>query len=310
MKISPVICFAIVIYSAGCGPAHSPLPYIPTKGETALDNAYQLEKEGKLAEACKIYKSWCQKGGIDGRTGCYYRTRILYKMDNIDKARKISVLFILKFHDSALALPAVKRFARSFEESNQFKQGTEILTELAKKLKGTDLWDSILYEKAKLYKKMGKTAEETQTLSFIVQKGRWGSQLWDNALWRQIEIAQEANDLATEEQYIKKMLEAKESSRLIASYNSPYFDDALFALGHLYIKQKRYNDAFKAFTRLSTWKTSTLKDDGLLWSAKVMYLQNQYKKACKILFKLKKKMADSSSFKKACNLLKEWRCQK
>ncbi|MBN2344192.1 MAG: tetratricopeptide repeat protein [Deltaproteobacteria bacterium] len=281
-------------------------PSVPTAAEKAWEVAHRLEGQGQSSEAIAAYHSLCNGVHAYSRA-CYDECRLTFDVGRISEGRFCADAFVRAHPDSALAPVAAKSIARSYRKEKAYEKGADALLYLAEQVQGTDVWDSLMYAVASLYRSAGSIAKEESTLMGIIEHGRWGSQLWDNAIWRVIAIQKEKKDDVAEEALIRKMLAAREDSRLIASYHSPYYDDALFRLGMIYLERGDDDNAYRAFKKLSTWKSSRLKDDAVVECARIKMKIGNKDDACELLDDVIR-TSGSSSARRAKRYSSEWNC--
>lgn len=304
-----MVCW--ILFCVSCGAPGKDSVYVapvPTESELRWEEAHDLERSGNVAAALIKYHATCS-GRLLYQRACYDYCRLLIESGDVEIGRGCAEDFITARPNGALAPVLAKAYAATFNESGQHMAGVNRLEQLATKVDGSEAWDTLQYQKAALLRRGGMIDAEETALMAIVEKGRWGSQLWDNSIWRVIGIQQRKGDAKTEERLLLRMLSAKESSKLIASYHSPYYDDALFRLGHLYREMGELEKALKSFMTLANWKTSRLRDDALLASAKIKEQVGEREYACAYLSRLVKKMPDSSSYRKGYKLFQQWRCE-
>jgi tetratricopeptide (TPR) repeat protein len=275
--------------------------------DAEMDLLRELERQGRREEARAGYMERCEVNSMS--LSCYALIRLLFRMGHVQEARERTISYVCGQPDAAMAPVAMRRLVRSYVERKDMESGLAVLRDMERSLTNTPVWDSVVYAQARLWKELGHVDEERRALMRIVKMGRWGSSLWDDSLWRMIRIAGERGETKEEEQLILQLLSARERSRWIGSYATPYDDQALFRLGHLYVEMGKTRQAYQAFRQLSRWETSRLRDDGLLWSARVLEEQGSGERACRILRKLKHRMPDSSSARTAERLMVEWKCR-
>lgn len=306
--------FVLLVVLSGCCLAcgasdgtsvNRPSPLSPV--EVAWERAHALEKDGNLEAAASAFAALC-----DGRDryirACYDRCRVLFELPDEASALQCASGFVNAHPNHGLAPAMARTIGRTWKLDARYEEGAHAMGVIAASVAGKDVWDSIVYEQARLYRYAGRRDSEEATLMKIVDHGRWGSQLWDNAIWRVIAIANEKQNMEREEELLLQMLAAKENSRWIASYNSPYYDDALFRLGEIYISRNELERAFSVFKRLSGYDTSRLRDDAILQCAQIRKRMANMEAACDELRMLTEKMPDSSSARDAKKLFEDWKC--
>ncbi|MBN2802187.1 MAG: tetratricopeptide repeat protein [Deltaproteobacteria bacterium] len=282
--------------------------YRPDKNQKIWNGAFQIEKNGDTQKSAEEYKKLCYENKYP--RGCYDYTRVLFKLNQNDKAVEESIKFVGSYPDETLVQPAVKRLTRFFTATEKYDQAIEVLNKLEKLTFNKEAYSSVIYQKANVYKQQNSYDNEKRELYKIIALDRWGSTLWDNSMWRLINIENELQNSLKEIELIKQFLSAIESSKLIGSYNSSYFDNALLRLGNIYLENDKLDDAYKSFMELSSWSSSSLADDALLEAAKIEKLQNKLDKSCNTLEEIITRYSKTVIEKKAKQLFIEWNCPK
>jgi tetratricopeptide (TPR) repeat protein len=280
-------------------------PLSPT--EVYWERAHALEKDGNLEAAASAFAALCNGRDMYIRA-CYDRCRVLLELPDEASAIQCANGFVTAHPNHGLAPAMARTIGRTWKLGARYEEGAHAMGVIAAAVADKDVWDSIVYEQARLYRYAGKRDSEEVALMKIVDRGRWGSQLWDNAIWRVIAIAREKQNMRREEELLLQMLAAREESRLIASYNSPYYDDALFRLGEIHISQNELEQALSVFKRLSGYGTSRLRDDAILQCAQIRKQMGNMGAACDELRMLAEKMPHSSSARDAIKLFEVWKC--
>ena len=303
-----LICLSLILVSCWAPERVSTYkPPEPTVVEKEWEKAHQLERSGDVNGAIEKYGVLC-RGAASYARACYDECRAMLDVAVDERSRACAASFVIQNPNSGLAPAMVRAVSNSYHFDSEQLAGADWLAQLALKVKKTDVWDSVHFERAKLFRSLEMLNEEEAALMEVVSLGRWGSQLWDNAIWRAIAIQRINKNDQKEEQLLLQMLSKKEDSRLIASYNSPYYDDALFRLGELHLERTETQKAYDVFQRLSTWETSRLRDDAMLQCAMIKKVQGDVTAACLHLKLLLERMPESGSVRKAKKMIKDWRC--
>ena len=254
-----------------------------------------------MDEAADGYESMCL-ANPPYRRACYDHARVLDKAGKKLLCAQSAVRFVSRFPGDALAPTGVKLIGRCYLDMGRADEGIATLEELAGAVKDKDAWDSVMYRIAKLHRSQKDIDLEERALEGTVNKGRWESQLWDDSIWRLIEISRERGDIEAERRRLKKFLDSRERSYLIASYNFSHHDDALLRLGEIYFQENQLEKARALFMELANWKTSRMRDDGYLWAARVRLRQGKNGKACRLLARIVEKMPAANTRKDAIAL--------
>ena len=281
--------------------------YTPSLMETEWDRYHQAEVDGQNHVSEAGYRDMCERDPSYPRA-CYDLSRLLFSVGRVDEARGESVRFIKGFPDDAMGPTAAKRLAASYAETRQWDEGRAALEALAEQVKGTDVYDSVLYRLGDLLRKAGRFSDEAQVLRRLIDTHkRWDSQLWDDAIWRLIQIQKEQGDQKAEKILLEKLLDTREPSLIIGSYNSPHHDDALLRLGYLFLEMGDHKQARKCFKDLTGLEASRLRDDGHLGIAKVEKALGRRDRACKQLQRIMD-MPAANSRRKAKELSQSMGC--
>lgn len=271
-----------ILCVAGCRPS-GPSTYRPSPQEKRMDAAHQAEEQGEYKIAADEFFKLCNASPPYIRA-CFAQVQLMYKTRSIQEAREAAVALILRFPNEALAQKTVKKLSRSYAKNGDMALGIETLYSLSEKLKGSDIWDTLLFQSAVLARAASYSKREERLLERIVQEcGRFESQLWDDAVWRLSKIAEERKDLNHEKKWLMRLIDSHESSRLIGSYTTPYYDDSLMRLGAIYLKEGNTQEALKTFEVLSKRKTSPKQNQGRVGVARTLLLMKKKKAACQML---------------------------
>jgi tetratricopeptide (TPR) repeat protein len=298
---------AMLFAAAACGPTRGYVPPGFTPVEAAWERHHDEERAGRLDAAAEGYRALCAEDP-DFPRACYDRARVLFDLGRIAEARAEATVFAVEHPEHALGPVIVKRLAVSYADAGEATAGVAALEALASRVGGTDVWDSVEFEIARLHRARGDGASEARTLAKVVALGRWGGQLWPDAIWRLIELAADRGDRAEEERLLEELIASREESRLIASYDTKFQAEAYLRLGRLLLDEGKLDRAYGTFVELGEWETSRLRDDGYYWAAVVRMRQGRAADACKLLRIVSSEMSWSSSVDDAEGLMREARC--
>ncbi len=305
--------FAAVValpFLIGCGhlPPHGAYtPRRPPPEELRWEELHRAERAGRLEEALRGYREMCSAQEPYPRA-CYDCTRVMFELGPLEAARRRSAEFLARFPDEALAPAAARRLARSYVETGEIDRGVAEIERLVEETEGGEVDDSLIYELARLHREAGRREAEAAALDQIASRGRWQSQLWDDSLWRLAEIRREQRDKRAEQRRLEQLLDAREESRLIGSYDSPYHDDALLRLGELKRERGDLEGALEAFELLAGWETARLRDDAMLEAARLRLDQGRREECCDLLEELIEKMPESVGAREAGELAERIGC--
>jgi tetratricopeptide (TPR) repeat protein len=302
-----VTCALALSTAIGCGPAakYEPPGFTPAEAEWEAHHAE--ERAGDLAAAAEGYRAQCADDPKFPRA-CYDLARVLFEMDRTAEARAATTDFAVAHHENALAPVAVKRLSASYADAGEADSGVTALEELAARTAGTDVWDSIVFEIARLHRKRGDATSEARALSKIVARGRWGTQLWPDSLWRLVELAAARGDRAEEQRLLERLIAAREESRLIASYDTKFQAEAYLRLGKLLFEDGKLDKSYATYMKLAAWESSRQRDDAYYGAAVVRMRQGRAADACALLRVVCDKLPWSSSIDEVVGLMREARC--
>jgi tetratricopeptide (TPR) repeat protein len=281
----------------------------PSAPERSWEAAHALEREGKLEEANLVYRSLCQ-GVPPYVRGCHDEAMVLFDAGQLDAARSAATKVIEAFPDDAGIRSLVRALSRSFEEQGEVAAGAAQLEKLAEAVTGTEACDTVRWELALLWKRAGQADAETATLEELVAKtkDRWSSQVWDDAVWRLAELMRLKGDVASQERWLRILLDARRKSRLIGSYASPYDDKALWALAQLRWARGDALKALEALEELRGMESSRLRDDAAVLAAGWLHELGLAAQACEVLFEVIEGMPEASERRTALELADQWHC--
>jgi tetratricopeptide (TPR) repeat protein len=297
----------VIAAAAACGPTRGYTPPGFTPAEAAWELHHEDERAGRLDAAADGYGALCAKDPGFPRA-CYDRARVLFALGRVADARSETMAFVVDHAENALAPVAVKRLASSYADAGDADAGVAVLEGLAAKLEGTDVWDSVEFEIARLHRARGDRNGEAQALEKVVALDRWGGQLWPDAMWRLVELAAERGDRAEEERLLGRLIATREESRIIASYDTKIHAEAYLRLGRLLLDGGRLDRAYDVFMQLAGWKTSRRRDDGYYWAAVVRIEQGRAEDACELLSTIVSEMSWSSCAREAEALMRDAGC--
>ena len=298
------ILFGLLVLCVACRP-HAPKVADPrSPDERAWDAVHTLEGEENLEAAAAGYRGLCEQQPPYVRA-CFDLARVLYRLRSPEAAREVSVRTLLKYSEEGFAPSLVKRLAQSLRDTGEWDAGIAELEKLAEQLKDSEIFDTILFAAARLARDGGDGAAEERLLRRIVAShDRWESQLWDDAVWRLSQICREGGRTDDELQWLGVLLNARESSRLLGSYNSPHHDDALYRAAQIHLERQELKSAYRLFLELSKISSARLSDEGLVGAAEAAEAMGRVSKACELLMEAVEKdgTAKRDALRKALSL--------
>jgi tetratricopeptide (TPR) repeat protein len=202
----------------------------------------------------------------------------------------------IEFPDSGVAQVSVVRLARWDDEHGGPGKAIERLDAMLPKVKGKNVEQTILYERAKRLAVLGKHEEARD--AFLDIASRWpypfGS-FFDDSLYRASEMEEKLGRPREAVAHLENLLSHREVSSFMGSYERPRYIPAVLRIAKLY--EEKLNDRGKAREALhrlySEFKTSTLRDDALWREAELWRKDGDNGKMCDRLDTLASDFPDS-----------------
>lgn len=201
---------------------------------------------------------------------------------------------ILRFPNSGLARDAVARRRRYLVETRGAEHAVRDLATLARRVAGTELEATPLFERAKLLQTQGDSAAALQQYlevarRFPYPKGAY----WDDATLAAARIALELGSHSQAEGLLTAMLEHRESASLTGSYERSY-DEAYWLLGEAHLEQGQWRRARQRWLALvDDFPTSRLRDDALWAAATVSFYNHEPGRGCELGKQLRQRLPAS-----------------
>ncbi len=255
------------------------------------------ERAGNESEARERYSALAKREDAKGiRIEAAYRLidLELKKSDSDDAWRELEA-FIIAYPESALARRGLQRVTLKHERSGGPAGALKYLQSISS-LESTALGESIAYGAAQQRMSLGEVEKARD--EFIAVADRWPypkGALFDDSLYRASEIDEHLGRAKLAISDLERLLDERETSAYVGSYQRPRFTPALVRVGLLYRDAIRdHEKARRAFHRLySDFKTSLLRDDALYEEARLWRLDNNESRACDTGKKLAREFSDS-----------------
>lgn len=202
----------------------------------------------------------------------------------------------IEFPDSGVAQVAVVRLARWDDQHGGPAKAIERLDAMRPKVKGRNVEETVLYERAKRLAVLEKQQEARDAFLDIAQ--RWpypfGS-FFDDSLYRASEMEEKLGRPREAIAHLENLLSHREVSSFMGSYERPRYIPAILRIAKLY--EEKLNDRGKARDALhrlyAEFKTSTLRDDALWREAELWRKDGDTGKMCDRLDTLASDFPDS-----------------
>jgi TolA-binding protein len=323
-----VVLVALSLGGTSCGGKH-----VEAAWPTAFSEAERAETAGRFAEAAERYdaaathapnprervhaewlagKMMASAGDVRGATARFERianakpagehsARALYDLGDLrishgnedgwaDLERVATT-----WPREGIAARALQRLCAQKDRADP--RGTVAwLAALVPRVAGTELEESVEYQQAVRLQTLGELdAAHAKFLSIAARFPYPHGRTWDDSLFHASEIDEAKSNFGEAIEHLEAMLEEREVSSLMGSYQRPRFTPALLRIATLYRDRLHDNDkAKKAFHRLySEFKTSTVRDDALWQEARLWKADGDASEACSRLSTLVHDFPDS-----------------
>ena len=270
------------------------------KGHALYLSALMLLHAGKLEEGiAKLEKIRDADPPTPHAADAAHRIALTRIVHGKDEARGYAELekLVTRFPNSGAAHPALRQvLARKDEGPGGAAESLAYLRLLEPILAKTEVGELVHFEIAERLAATGETARARE--AFIETAERWpyprGS-LWDDALLRASELDEKLGRPELAVQDLDRMLEQRETTYLVGSYQRPMMSRALFRKGVLYAEKLQDHARARAtFHRLYTdFTTSRLRDDALWFEATLARADGDPATACARLSTLTREFPDS-----------------
>lgn len=277
-------------YDAAAAEAKVKRDAIFMRYEAALARA----RAGDVAGAAAALRKLAGENNEYSAQAAYQAGVLALKNDQEAGYRELEAVAV-RFPDDPVARVALMRCLRHDDETGP-AQAMARLDATLPKVQGKALEMDVVYERAKRLEMMGRHEQARDAL--IAVADRWPypkGPYFDDALFRAAEIEDHAGRPNEAIALLERMLEYRETSVTIGSYERPRYIPAMLKIAAIY--EDKLHDRGKArdtYHRLYTdFKTSTLRDDALWREADLWTKDGDNDKACDRLDTLVSNIPDS-----------------
>lgn len=202
----------------------------------------------------------------------------------------------IEFPDSGVAQVSVFRLARWDDEHGGPAKAIERLDAMLPKVKGRNVEQIVLYERAKRLAVLEKHQAARDAFLDIAQRWPYPSgSYFDDSLYRASEMEEKLGRPREAIGHLENLLSHREVSSFMGSYERPRYIPAVLRIAKLY--EEKLNERGKAREALhrlyAEFKTSTLRDDALWREAELWRKDGDAAKMCDRLDTLASDFPDS-----------------
>ena len=255
-----------------------------------------LERAGRVSDARAVYQAMLKQPGPRSARAEFELARL--EMDHGDAAKGRELLFVAVRRNPkhGLARNAFKQLAAEAAHEGGEEARLAWIQKRGPELKGTDLEQLVEYETALTLERLGR-AEEARD-AFVRTAARYPypfGAYTDDALWHAALLEEELGRHSEAIGLLRKLLEPREVSTQMGSYERPRFSEAQLKIATIYrdgLKDRAA--ARREYRKLYTGHpTSTLRDDALWAEAVLLYEDKQPSEACSVIKRLVDELPDS-----------------
>ncbi len=190
---------------------------------------------------------------------------------------------VFTFSNDGLARPALRHVLAHKDGTLGAKATSAWLEDAEKKLAGSELEETCAYQLASRAQAAGD--DEAAHASYLRIADKWPyprGRTWDDSLYRAAEIDVKRGKPAEAIEHLERMLDEREESSLMGTYQRPRFTPALLFVAAIYRDKLNDHDrARAAFHRLyADFTTSPFRDDALWEEAKLFRQDGDTSSAC------------------------------
>jgi TolA-binding protein len=259
--------------------------------------ATMVLRAGDLAEARTRFDTiaTAEPTTADSAIAAYHAAEMRIAAGDADGWSRLEA-FLHHFPDSGVARPGLHHLLRHEDELHGPAHTIERIRELQRSLGGTELGEALAYQIALRLTLLGQPQAARD--AFVDVATRWpypSGALFDDALFRASELDEKLGKYTDAIADLERMLEEREDTTLVGSYQRPRYGAAILRIATLY--RDRLHDkerARDAFHRLyADFKTSPWRDDALWQEAELWREDGDTGTACARLATLADDFPDS-----------------
>jgi len=271
---------------------------VKDRDEALFQVARMHEKRGAFVEA-KAALVRLSKESPDGpRLGRAAYDLATLEIEHGDEERGYKMLLdaTAQFPKNGLARRAVHRLAEHAKDKGGDEAVLVWADGEAKVLRGTEVEENVMYEKALAFDRLGRTAEARDTFLALAHAHPYPfGTLTDDAYDEASKMDEKLGRYEAAISDLRELLAARESSHLTGSYERPKYSPAQKRIAELYRDRLHdHENARREFHALYTnHPTSVFRDDALWAEAKLAREDGDKREACDLARSLRKEFSES-----------------
>ncbi|MCA9670817.1 MAG: tetratricopeptide repeat protein, partial [Myxococcales bacterium] len=274
--------------------------------------AETLEQLGRYSEALPLYQALAddKREPHTAARAAQRVGRLLARAGKRDAAAAAWRHCLLRWAEEAAAIDCLADLVRQVEDNARVAAGGStkgadravlaLLVELEPKVRGRFIGSHVLWRAAELYRRHGQRHDAIKRYDALVALYP-KSGLRDDALWFAGKLLEQSGDLPQALRRYRWLLRGRKEAWMVGSYYNQYMDNAQLRIGRIYFERlKDLGRARAAFELLAhDFPSSLLRDDALLWLAKLEEQAGRKKHACAALTELVKRYPDGNCVRRA-----------
>lgn len=269
---------------------------IKDRDEAICLRARALERAGRVKEARAVYEALLKQPGPRAARAEFEIA--LLEIDHGDAAKGRELLFqaVRRNPQHGLSRNALKQLAADAAHEGGEEARLAWLTKRGPELKGTDLEQLVEYETALTLERLDRTAEARD--AFLATAARYPypfGAYTDDALWHAALLEEELGRHSEAIGHLRKLLEPREVSTQMGSYERPRFSEAQLKIAKIYRDGLKDRAAARRELRkvYTDHPTSTLRDDALWAEAVMLHQDKSQADACDVVKRLVSELPES-----------------
>ena len=256
------------------------------------------QRGGRYREAQASYEAIValSPNGRRAAAAAHESAKLELRYGDAQKGWEMVHAVIQRYPNSGVALPALQRYLRHYDDTLGLEQTIAYLDGRAEWFDAHGLGEMASYERAKRLEKLGRLQEAHDGFLACARAHLYPrGALFDDAMYRVSLIDEMLGRPREAVEHLREMLSYRERSTLHGSYERPRFSAAQMRIAELYRDALGDPDqARREFRKLfDSFKTSVLRDDALWSEALVAWGQGDKKGACDAVNLLVRELPES-----------------
>ncbi len=240
-----------------------------TRRLAMLRLARLAEDRGRVDEARSAYRALyaADPADLHGAHAMYREVELTFEADgDFDAALELCRALIARYPDYLPAEHCVDDVERYHRTAENLPALARELESMATALADTELGDFLLYRLGRLYaEEMDRPDDAVAVFDRLYELDPVGP-LYDDALWYAAQVRVEQERWQDALGYYQRLLDAREESWWIGSYDSEWVDDARFSRGRIYFERlEDYDRAAQEFAAYVDEFEDNLEQDDAAW---------------------------------------------